>query len=382
MKFTIETKTFIKALNDISFGVDKSKVASILSGVLITVGKDKISFISCDSTTTIESSVNSNITVQEEGDAVIDFASLNLIKKFPNGVMTFSTIDEKRISVKSGKAKAELNVLGTKADFVLNDADEFSDAKLLEISSSTLKKLTNDVFYAIAKDDNRPVLRGILVEKYKEDISFIALDGYRLSISSSKLKKGETEDDSVDDVLKINENPECSFIVDGNTLNIVSKIMSSDDTDTIKIQFTDSKIRFVSDDIIVITSLLVDKFVQYKGLMPQSKFTIKVDTKSFVESIERCSGFLDNAAKGMVLNITKNNIEIVAKGSTLGIVSDEVECQSDTEMEIAFNSSYLLDALKGKSNDIDMELASSITPCLFKYKNRVELVLPIRMLKK
>lgn len=81
-----------------------------------------------------------------------------------------------------------------------------------------------------------------------------------------------------------------------------------------------------------------------------------------------------------------NDIIVITSNSQLGKVREEVEMEMQGEdLQIAFNSKYLLDVLKNmEEENIQIKLTSGVSPCIIKNKNNDDceyLVLPVRMAK-
>ena len=137
----------------------------------------------------------------------------------------------------------------------------------------------------------------------------------------------------------------------------------------------------------VISRLLEGKFVNYKSLLPQEhKILINVNRQELQNGIERASLMSKEGNSNLIKLKIEDDLLVITSNSQLGKVREEVEVNMQgEELEIAFNSRYLLDVLKNMEEDvIRLEMTSSITPCVIKAKDNDSykyLILPVRLLR-
>ena len=193
-------------------------------------------------------------------------------------------------------------------------------------------------------------------------------DGYRLAIRTENIDTNNT----------------INAVIPGKTLNEVAKILE-DSEEIVNITFTPNHILFNMGDTKVISRLLEGEFIKYDALLPKEhKLQIEVDKQTLQNGIERASLMAKEGNSNLVkFDITDENI-VITSNSQLGKVREEVtiKLQGD-EIQIAFNSKYLLDVLKNMEEDkIELRMTSSISPCIIRNKNNdlcEYLVLPVRI---
>ena len=224
--------------------------------------------------------------------------------------------------------------------------------------------------FAIAQDEARPILQGILFEVKNKELNLVALDGYRLAVRTALL--------DVDDTLEV--------VIPGNTMNEVSKILE-DNEEIVKITFNSNHILFNVGNTKIISRLLDGKFVNYISLLPQEyKLCVSAKKQELQNGLERASLMAKEGNTNLIKLDVKEDTLIITSNSQLGTEREEVSInlQGD-EIQIAFNSRYLLDVLKNMDeDDIVMEMSSSVSPCVIKGKNDKSgkyLVLPVRLVR-
>lgn len=177
----------------------------ILEGIYINATKEGITLIGSDIDVCIETKVDADVL--EEGKVVIDSKIFGeIIRKLPNSDVRIEIIQDDTVQITC--EKSVFNV-------VFMNADEFPSipkldiAKELKVSQSILKNMIKSTSFAIAQDETRPILQGILFEVKEKKLNLVALDGYRMAIKTEYL------DNDFD----------IEVVIPGKTLNEVSKIL-------------------------------------------------------------------------------------------------------------------------------------------------------------
>ena len=117
-----------------------------------------------------------------------------------------------------------------------------------------------------------------------------------------------------------------------------------------------------------------------------SSTTVKIDTRSFIESIERTSLIITDKTKSLVCcTFDEDNVKVNSVTS-LGTANDKVSAEVEgNKVEIGFNNKYLLDALRACNTDmVKIELNGSVSPVLVlppEGDDFIFLVLPVRLKK-
>ncbi|MGN9136102.1 DNA polymerase III subunit beta [Clostridium sp. HCP1S3_B4] len=338
----------------------------ILNGIYIKAEKSGLTLIGSDMDISIETKVEADVL--DEGAIVIDSKIFGeIIRKLPDSDIKIEVIENEMVQITC--QKSVFNVVYMNAD-EYPELPSIDENNQIEVSQNILKNMIKSTSFAIAQDETRPILQGILFEIQDKNLNLVALDGYRLAIKS----------EYIDNDLNID------VVIPGKTLNEVSKILEDVD-DNVSIIFTNNHILFSLNKTKVISRLLEGKFVNYKSLLPQEhKILINVNRQELQNGIERASLMAKDGNTNLVKFEAKDDTLIITSNSQLGKVREEVNINlQGGEIEIAFNSRYLLDVMKNMEEDeIKLELTSSISPCVIKAKETETykyLVLPVRLVK-
>ncbi|MBU5592415.1 DNA polymerase III subunit beta [Clostridium sp. MSJ-4] len=366
MKFTCEKSNLQEAISIVQKAVTGRSPMPILEGIFIEAINNELRLIGSDIDLSIETKINANII--ESGRIVVDSKIFGeIIRKLPNDEIAIETTENNSIIITCQNSIFNLIHL---------NADEFpslpniDDDMMFVIPQSTLKNMIRGTSFAIAQDETRPILTGILFEINDKMLNMVALDGYRLAIRNEYI---DTENS-------------ISAVIPGKTLNEVAKVLE-DTNEIANITFTTNHILFNLGVTKIISRLLEGEFIKYSSIIPQ-EFNLKVtvNKQKLQNGIERASLM----AKEGNANLIKLDIEdesmVITSNSQLGKVREEVAINlQGTTLQIAFNSKYLLDVLKiMDEEEVVMEFSSSVSPCVVKNKEKNNckyLVLPVRLAK-
>ena len=366
MIFICEKQKIQEGISITNKAITGKTTMPILEGIYINAKKDGLTLIGSDMDVSIETRVEANVL--EEGMIVIDAKIFGeIIRKLPNSDIKIETLENDIIQITCEKSIFNLVYMNGEDYPALPNINENLS---VEVPQNILKNMIKGTSFAVAQDETRPILQGILFEFNNKVLNLVALDGYRLAVRSEFLGN----DNNIE------------VVIPGKTLNEVSKILE-DVSDIVKITFTNNHILFNLNNTKVISRLLDGKFVNYSSLLPQEyKILVDVNKQQLQNCIERASLMAKDGNSNLIKLDVQEDTMIITSNSQLGKVREElnINLQGD-QIQIAFNSRYLLDVLKNIDDDeVKMEMTSSVSPCVIKCKNTDNskyLVLPVRLIR-
>ena len=366
MIFTCEKQKILEGISIVQKAITGKSTMPILEGIYINASNSTITLIGSDMDVSIQTLVDA--TIMEEGSIVIDAKIFGeIIRKLPNSTIRIETIENQLIKITCEKSIFDVVYMNTNE---FPELPEINENLKISVNQNILKNMIKGTSFAIAQDETRPILQGILFEVRNKNLNLVALDGYRLAIKSEFL------DTDID----------IEVVIPGKTLNEVSKILEDID-EIVDITFTNNHILFNLKRTKIISRLLEGKFINYKSLLPQEhKLFVNVNRQELQNAIERASLMAKDGNTNLIkLDLHQDNL-VITSNSQLGKVRDEIsiKLQGD-EIEIAFNSKYLLDVLKNmEDNEVVMKMTSGISPCVIEEnsnENAKYLVLPVRLMR-
>lgn len=364
MIFTCDKNKLQESIAIAQKAITGKSTMPILEGLYIEATENLVTIIGSDKDVSIETKFEAD--VYEPGKVVVDAKIFGeIIRKLPNDKIKIETVSEEAIRISCQKSVFDLLHMNAE-DFP--SLPKINENMIFSINQGILKNMIKGTSFAIAQDETRPILQGILFEIRDSKLNLVALDGYRLAIRNESIDTNNT----------------INAVIPGKTLNEVAKILEDSD-ELVNITFTPNHILFNMGDTKVISRLLEGEFIKYDALLPKEhKLQIEVDKQSLQNGIERASLMAKEGNSNLVkFEITDENI-VITSNSQLGKVREEVSIKlQGEEIQIAFNSKYLLDVLKTMEEDkIELRMSSSISPCIIRNKNNDSceyLVLPVRI---
>ncbi|QCX33588.1 DNA polymerase III subunit beta [Caloramator sp. E03] len=363
MWFTCEKELLENAINTVQRAASNKTTYPILEGILIKAKDNKVILTATDLDLGIETYINANIN--KNGATVLNSKLLaELIRKLPNDMISMK-MEENNILIKC--QKSEFTLIGSNPE-EFPSLPSINENIMYELSQDLLKNMIRQTIFAIAPDETRPILTGILFEIKDGTLNFVALDGYRLALKSENIGSYEN----------------ISAVIPGKTLSEISKILEPTD-DTVKITFTPNHILFTLDNTKIISRLLDGEFINYRQIVPDEyKLRVKVKTGELLDSIERASLLAREGKTNLIKFDISQDKMIITSNSQIGKVYEEVDVELEgDEIKIAFNSKYFLDVLRViDSEEIYLEFTTNVSPCVVKKcdsNNYIYLVLPVRL---
>ena len=363
MKFRCDGLELSEAISVVSKAITNKTTSQILEGIKIVCGNDKLVLSATDLEISIEKTIRAE--VENGGETVVPGRLFGeYIKKLTNQQIECE-LNEKN----------QLRIVYTDSEGCLQcmEISEFPQIKELEkdnyfeISKEDFKTLINNVYYAVAQDDSRPILKGVLIETNENNIKAVAVDGCRLSISNKTL---------------VSSTKDFSIIIPGKNLNEIVRMM--DNEGNIKVYVHSNNIMVDLGDTIVINRLIDGQFINYRQIVPKDFSTVVTINKEQLEdAIDRASVLSRIDKNNLVKFDIKEKNLMLTSNSEIGNTKENITVGvKGNDLNISFNSKYFSDCLK-VVNDAYVKISfnTQIQPCVVtpcEGEDFVFLILPVK----
>ena len=363
MKLICSKANLLKGVNIVSKAVPSKTTMSILECILIDASANEIKFTANDMERGIETIVEGEIL--EKGIIAIDAKVFSeIVRKLPDNEVTIASDSNYQISITCEKANFHISGKSGE-DFSYLPYIEKTD--FISISQFTLKELIRQTIFSIADNDNNKLMTGELFEVHNNEFKVVSLDGHRISIRKIELK------DSY---------PDRKVIVPGKSLQEVSKILSGETEDEVRIFFTGNHIVFEFDNTIVVSRLIEGEYFKINQMLSsdyETKFVI--NKKEMLSCIDRATLLVkEGDKKPIVFRITDENMEI-SINSQLGSMKEDIDIQKEgKDILIGFNPKFLIDALRViDDEEVTIYMVNPKAPCYIRDEEEkyVYLILPV-----
>ena len=353
MKFSVNQQDLQKSLNYCQGVIEKRSTLPILSNVLLNVADSKLTITATDLDLIFIHEID-NVEIVNEGKTTTTSSIMyDIIRKFSTGKKINLALDENKLQLESEKSIFHLNCINA-SEFPLTDED-FNQNEFL-IKSKQLLKLLHKCKFSVSNDETRHYLSGIYIHQTevedKNYLTAVATDSHRMSISKIRLDK------------KIDFEP---IILPKKTIFQLCSLLDSYDGD-VKISNIKSKIKFELNNSILISKLIDGKFPSYIQVIPKNnQKKLEVDLKTFLSSVDRVASVSLDKKDGVKFNLTKNTLDLSVNNSNSGDGKETLIVKFEHDLEISFNSRYLIDVASQLIGDnIELFLNDTGSPALIK----------------
>lgn len=366
MKFSCEKYLLQSACGIASRAAASKSPIPALEGLLLQA-KDRLTVTGYDLKKGIYTQLEAE--VKEQGSVVVGARLFGeMIRRLPDGIVTISTDVNNNVNVKCGKS--EFNFMGISPE----DYPEMpvvDGVNNIVLPQKILGSMINQTVFAVADNDMRPIYTGALFDIEGEELTLVAVDGYRLAKRSEKLESAKMEN--------------CSFVVPGSALADIERICG-DSEELVKISVGAKHISFSIGETVVVSRRLEGEFLNYKKSIPESfKYTVKVDRGEFMSAIDRVALIVSERNTSPVrMSFNDGNIDCLCI-TPIGRAEDVCTCEGSGEgLQIGFNDRYLKDALKAAAKEeLNVCLNSASSPCIITAadgsENFTYMILPVRL---
>ena len=331
MKLTIERSDLLRSLNHVQSVVERRNTIPILSNVLLRADDGQLSLATTDMDLEINESVAAKVS--KSGTTTAPAHTLHdIVRKLPDGADVELSLnnDGTQMTVKAGRSQFKLSCLPT------SDFPEIGIGELpagFAIPAADLRALIDRTKFAMSTEETRYYLNGIYIHAADNDgvkvLRAVATDGHRLARFEMPLPEGAASMPGV--------------IIPRKAIGELRKLID-EAADSIKIELSESKIRFAFDHVVMTSKLIDGTFPDYQRVIPQGNDKIvEVDPRIFTGAIDRVSTISDGKSRAVKIALNGKNMTISASSPESGSATEELEVNGDSDIEIGFNAKYLLD---------------------------------------
>ena len=354
MKFNVNQQDFQQALSYCQGVIEKRSTLPILSNILLDVQDGKLTITATDLDLIFIHQLN-NIEVLEEGKTTTTSSTIyDIVRKLSSGKkINLKLNNTNKLHLESEKSEFNLNCIGA-SEFPLTD-ENFSNNEFT-LKSKQLLKLLNKCKFSISNDETRHYLSGIYFHQTEVDdknyLTAVATDSHRMSISKIRLNQ------------KIDFEP---IILPKKTIFQLCSLLDSYDGD-VKISNIKSKIKFELNNSILISKLIDGKFPNYIQVIPKNnQKKLDIDLKLFLNSVDRVASVSLDKKDGVKFNLSKDTLNLSVNNTNSGDGNETIVGKFDYELEISFNSRYLIDVASQLDGDkIELYFNDTGSPALIR----------------
>jgi DNA polymerase-3 subunit beta len=358
MKLSVSRDEMQEKLANIQNIVEKKNTMPILSHFLLNVSKKGSYIIATDIETALKEPLD--VSVEREGKICIPARKLFEIVREIEGDVSFETVDEQWLKVRSGASDFRLACLS---------ADDFpawpselvgGDVEELTVDAPMLLEMIEKTIYSAGESDTRYTLNGLLFHVNPENKSFtvVGTDGHRLAIIVK-------HSDSV-------SKEEKRIIVPRKAVSELRRFLPSDGgegKEKVKIALGEKHLLFTAGNIQFLTRLIEGSYPNYENVIPaanEKKMSIAKDV--FAKVLRRVSIMSKERASAVKFDLEEDKLTVSSSSPDLGEAKEDVAVDyKGDKVSLGFNARYMLDVLGAMSSSrVVLELQDPLSPVLVK----------------
>ncbi len=366
MQIKINRETLLKPLMSVGSIVERRHTLPILSNLLLEASNNNIQLTATD----LEMQISLNISTPLEEDLSTTLSAkkfLDICRSLPDSVDINMIKTDSRMTVKAGKSRFNLQTLPA-ADYpIMTKAP--GETINIKISQLEFKRLLKQVEFAMAQQDIRYYLNGLLLEVEGNRLNLVGTDGHRLSFTSTELQQTYEKNE---------------VILPRKTVIELIKLL--DDTDEeINIEIGSGQVNFEFNKIKLISKVIDGKFPDYHRVIPKGhENTFTINRVEVLTAMQRASILSNEKYRGIRMVINENNLKLISTNSEQEEAEEELEVEYKQEpIDIGFNVTYLIDVLNNTQQEtINFSFADANSSCLITVPeddNYKYVVMPMRI---
>lgn len=357
----------LEPLSAVSGIIERRHTLPILSNVLIEQAAGDLGFLATD----IEIQITAHAAIGERGEAravtVGARKLLDILRALPEGADVSLQQQDKRLLVKAGKSRFSLQTLPAE-DFPRLAAPAGESARF-SVPQKALRHLLGMVQYAMAQQDIRYYLNGLLMVVEDQRLKLVATDGHRLAYTAMTVES---------------EVPRQEVIVPRKTVIELGKLLS-DSEDAAEIELSGAQAAFRFSGIELVSKLVDGKFPDYARVIPtEHKNALRVEREVLRQALLRAAILSNEKFRGVRWVLTDGSLKIVSSNAEQEEAQEELDVNYKGEaLDIGFNVNYLLDVLNNVSGtEVDCLFGDASSSTLLQFESEPEfryVVMPMRI---
>ncbi|MDP2266621.1 MAG: DNA polymerase III subunit beta [Thiobacillus sp.] len=361
-----ERNALLSSLSAVVGVVERRHTLPILSNLLLEKKGNKLTLLATD----LELQISTQQDVEAGEDFAITIAArklFDIVRALPDSAKVKLDSKDSQIVVSAGKSRFTLQTLPA-ADFPRVETGAGLGA-VIRLPQKTLKRLLQLVQFAMASQDIRYYLNGMLLVLEGKQLRVVATDGHRLSYAETQL---ETEAESRE------------VIIPRKTVVELSKLLGDVD-EPVELRIGANQVTITLPGTELVTKVVDGKFPDYQRVIPMNQPRhLKANRQNVMQALQRAAILSNEKFRGVRLVMSDNTLGIVCNNNEQEEAADEIEVSYDGEpLDVGFNVTYLLDGLGAVgSEEIILSLADANSSMLLTSEGEVGfkyVVMPMRI---
>jgi len=347
MKFSIQREALLVPISQVVGVVERRQTLPVLGNFLFEADQDGLQITGSDME--VEMVGVASAEVAQPGSVTVPARKLvDICKALPDGARLNIQLNGEKLALHASKSRFTLATLPAEEFPSSSSAD---DADSLTVSEQSLGWLLDKTSFAMANQDVRQYLNGLLLEFRNGMLRAVATDGHRLALA-------EFEADVSGDGR--------SLILPRKGVMELSRILSGED-EPVEVRLGGNYFQVKRRGLTLTSKLIDGRFPDYDAVIPISQDkAMTVERRVFIQALQRAAILSNEKYRGVRIESGEGSIRIIAHNPQQEEATEEIEAEHNFDgLVVGFNVNYLLDALGAIDGDrARLALKSADSSCL------------------
>jgi DNA polymerase-3 subunit beta len=366
MDITVNREHLLPILNKVVGVVERRQTLPILGNLLVSAEDGQVNIVGTDLEIEIRASSEAKIT--EGGQVTIPARKLSdICRSLGEGTDIRFKVTGDRCVLTAERGRYVLGTLPA-ADFPSVETQPAQE--VLTVEESTLKRLLEKTGFAMAQQDVRYYLNGLLLQVQKDVFRAVATDGHRLAAYECACSLDLSESRSV--------------IIPFKTVNELRRQLGASSS-SVQVEIGERLIRFLVGRTVTTSKLVDGRYPEYERVIPTGLSKVAYANKDALKRALSRTAILSNEKyRGVRLVFEPNVLRLVAHNPEQEEAVEEMELAYVGEpTTIGFNVAYLSDLLNAvDSESVEVRFEDGNSSSLWRGKEAIAetyVVMPMRL---
>lgn len=369
MRFSLPRDALLGPLQMVQGVVERRQTIPILANILLTSQDSLLSITATD----MEVELNAQTSLEDGKDGAITVPARKLIeicRTAPaNARIEFSSSGN-RATILSGRSRFVLTTLPA-VDYP--SSDSFDDVAAICLEQNALRRLIELTGFAMANQDVRYYLNGLLLELSASGLRAVATDGHRLAFAEYPMET------------RVSDGIHQAIVPRKGVLELMRILSTGKEEVELALSAHAIQARFPS---MRFTSKLIDgRYPDYVGVIPDPEMCDKmifVSRELLRQSLTRAAILANEKHRAVRLVLGSDGLRIIAKNPEQEEAEEQLEARYIGEpLEVGFNASYLIEAISAvPAETVQIYFTEASSSCLIRPEGRADcqyVVMPMRL---
>lgn len=366
MRFSIQREAFLKRLQQVVGVVERRQTLPVLANLLLVVDSAGLALTGTD--LEVEMVARTEADELTPGEITVPARKLfDICRALPDGCRIKVEQSGDRAVVSAGRSRFTLATLPATEFPLVENIDVVERVSLPE---ATLKELMDRTGFAMAHQDVRYYLNGMLLDLREHVLRCVATDGHRLALAETRIDTSITSPRQV--------------IVPRKGINELQGLFEPGEGQ-VELEFARNHLRVRRGGVTFTSKLIDGRFPDYEAVIPiGADKEVRVQRDDLRAALQRAAILSNEKYRGVKLEIAPNRLRVVAHNPEQEEAVEDIEARTGVaDLSVGFNVNYLLDALGSiGSDEVLLCLRDGQSSCLLRKPDAEDtrhVIMPLRL---